>query len=257
MSALLGPLVIALGAVATAQEAEEESAVAGDAEATSAALAAAVTRTVEAESYAWTSTMTWGNRDPRVSTGKKGAGGFYLLTMPGRDGAMDILLRDGKGVAKRDGEWELIESGENAEGQGPRRGWFLARMVESFTGPAADLAELAKQVTGVQSSEGGTIVAELGEEAAKEHLSFRGRRGRRGGDEGFQAPPITGAGGKVSFTIVDGAVTKYELTLQGMMNFNGEDRDIGRTTVVEFSEVGATSFDIPEAAAGLLMDAGS
>ena len=56
----------------------------------------------------------------------------------------------------------------------------------------------------------------------------------------------------MKLTVADGVVTKYELTLNGKMTFNDQERDIGRTTKVEFSKVGSTSFDIAEEAAGLL-----
>ncbi|MCH1928225.1 hypothetical protein L6232_25865, partial [Shewanella sp. C31] len=62
------------------------------------------------------------------------------------------------------------------------------------------------------------------------------------------------AGGTVTFTITDGVLTGYETTLTGKMTFNGEERDVNRTTKVSFTGVGSTTFDIPEAAAGLLAE---
>jgi hypothetical protein len=32
------------------------------------------------------------------------------------------------------------------------------------------------------------------------------------------------------------------------MNFNGEDRDIDRTTTIEFKDAGTTKIEVPEAA---------
>jgi hypothetical protein len=56
----------------------------------------------------------------------------------------------------------------------------------------------------------------------------------------------------VTFTVTDGVLAKYALTLSGKMTFNDQERDISRTSTTSFSEVGSTSFDIAEEAAGLL-----
>jgi hypothetical protein len=79
------------------------------------------------------------------------------------------------------------------------------------------------------------------EAGAKELLTFCGRRGGN-------APEPKNAKGSVKFWVKDGLLAKYELKLQGTMNFNGEDRDIDRTTTVEFKDVGTTKVDVPEAA---------
>jgi hypothetical protein len=70
--------------------------------------------------------------------------------------------------------------------------------------------------------------------------------GRRPG--GGQAPAISNAKGSVKFWIKDGVLTKYQFKLQGTMNRNGEDMDIGRTTTVEIKDVGATKVTVPEEA---------
>ena len=59
----------------------------------------------------------------------------------------------------------------------------------------------------------------------------------------------------MKFVVTNGVLTKYELTLNGKMTFNEQERDIGRKSTVEFSEIGGTSFDIAVEAAGLLASA--
>jgi hypothetical protein len=45
-----------------------------------------------------------------------------------------------------------------------------------------------------------------------------------------------------------GNFTIYQLQLHGTMNFNGEDRDVNRTTTVEIKDVGSTKVEVPDPA---------
>jgi hypothetical protein len=48
--------------------------------------------------------------------------------------------------------------------------------------------------------------------------------------------------------VKDGAVSKLEYDLQGSINFNGQDRDIDRTTTIEIKDVGSAKVQVPEEA---------
>jgi hypothetical protein len=213
-------------------------------------LTAAAEKLAAATSYAWSQTSSFGgNFGDRTTTGKKGSGGFVLVTMPGRDQEIQVLSRKGKAAMQRDGAW--VVPNPDGEEQGPGR--WIARMVQNLREPAVEAKELVAKVTELKS-ENGSFSGKFSEEAAKELMSFRGF-GRRGGGGGGGTPPeVTGAGGTVTFTVADGVLTGYQTTLTGRMDFNGESRDIIRTTKVEFTGVGSTGFDIPEAAAGLLVE---
>jgi hypothetical protein len=50
----------------------------------------------------------------------------------------------------------------------------------------------------------------------------------------------------VKFWIQDGVLTKYEFKVTGKVNFNGNDRDVDRTTTVEIKDVGATKVEVPD-----------
>jgi hypothetical protein len=50
----------------------------------------------------------------------------------------------------------------------------------------------------------------------------------------------------------DGILGKYEYNVQGTMSFNGNDRDIDRTTTVEIQDAGAAGKSVPEAAKKLI-----
>lgn len=215
-------------------------------------LAAAAEKLAAATSYAWSQTATFGNMGARTTTGKKGSGGYLLVNMPGRDQEIHVLLRKGKAAMKSDEGWAAVDSAAEGQGQGPGR--FIARMVQNFQEPSTQAKNLVAKTTELKS-ENGSIHGILGAEAAGELMTMGGGFGRRGGGGGGGAPTppqVTGAAGKVSFTVSNGVLTAYEMTLTGSMNFNGEDREVNRVTKVEFTGVGSTSFDIPESAAGVL-----
>ncbi|QJE94362.1 hypothetical protein [Luteolibacter luteus] len=250
------PLSFALLATATAQDtppatppATPEQAPAAN---PAADLAAAAEKLAAAKSYAWSQTTSFGgNFGDRTTSGKKGSGGYLLVTMPGRDQDFQVLSRKSKVAMQRDGSWVVPDP--DGEEQGPGR--WIARMVQNLKEPTADAKDLASKAKDLKL-ENGSIKGTLDEATAKELMSFRGfgRRGGGGGGDQGGPPEVTGASGTVSFTVANGVLTGYELTLTGRMNFRGEDRDVNRTTKVSFTGVGSTSFDIPEAAAGLLAE---
>ena len=78
-------------------------------------------------------------------------------------------------------------------------------------------------------------------EGAKSQLMFRGRGGGNG-------PEISGAKGSVKVWVKDGLIAKYEIMVKGTVSFNGNDRDIDRTTTVEIKDIGSTKVEVPEEA---------
>lgn len=253
------PLSFVLLASATAQDTPPVTPPAAPATNPTAELASAAERLGTATSYTWSQTSSFGgNFGDRTTTGKKGTGGYMLITMPGRDQEIQVLTRKGKAAILREGKW--VVPNPDTEEQGPGR--FVARMVQNLREPTAEAKDLAAKAKDLKL-ENGSYKGTLDEAAAKELMSFRGGFGRRGGGGGGQGgggggggtpPEVSGASGSVSFTVTDGVLMGYELTLTGKMTFNGEERDVNRTTKVTFTAVCTTSFDIPEAAAGLLVE---
>ncbi|HIG30580.1 MAG TPA: hypothetical protein EYQ50_23395 [Verrucomicrobiales bacterium] len=74
-------------------------------------------------------------------------------------------------------------------------------------------------------------------------LSFPRRGGGGGG-----GPEVSNPQGSVKFWIKEGVLTKYQYSVQGSISFNGNDRDVDRTTTVEISNIGSTQIEIPTAA---------
>jgi len=106
--------------------------------------------------------------------------------------------------------------------------------------PAAQAEDLAGKVKELKK-DGEAYVGELTEDGAKAQLSFGGRAGGNG-------PEISGAKGSVKFWIKDGVLAKYELKVKGTMSFNGNDRDIDRTTTVEIKDIGSTKIEVSDEA---------
>jgi hypothetical protein len=247
-------LVLLATSAAPAQEAAPTPAPATEQAANPAAdLQSAVEKLAAAKSYAWSQTASFGNMEPRTTSGKKGSGGFLYLNLPGRDQPLQVLVHKGKAALQNDGGWTAAESLASGEGQGPGR--FIARMIQNSQEPVVEAKELLGKATDLKA-EDGKFSGTLNEEAARSLMTFGGPRrgGNGGGGGGGNFPEVSGAGGSVTFTVSNGVLSSYEIKLTGKMNFNGEEREVNRTSKVEFSGVGSTSFDIPEAAAGLLVN---
>jgi hypothetical protein len=69
-----------------------------------------------------------------------------------------------------------------------------------------------------------------------------------GGRGGGNGPEISGASGSLKVWVKDGLVSKYELKIKGTVSFNGNDRDVDRTTAVEIKDIGSTKVEVPEEA---------
>jgi hypothetical protein len=111
--------------------------------------------------------------------------------------------------------------------------------------PADDVLRMVDKTGELKSAEG-VISGNLTEAGAKELMSWG--RGRPGG----QAPEPRNAKGSVKFWVKDGQLSKIQVTVSGTMSFNGEDRDIERTSTHEIKDVGTTEVKVPEEASKAL-----
>ena len=203
---------------------------------------AATKKLADAPSYAWTS-KTEGGFGGGTAEGKAEKDGFTVVSLTLFNNDVQIVKKGEKGAVKLEDGWkslaELAQDGQ--EGQ-PNRGRFIAIMMRNYRAPAAMAQDLVTKVKEVKQS-GDAIEAELTEEGAKSLLSFRGRPG---GDN--QGPQVSNAKGTAKFWVKDGALTKFEHHLTGSINFNGQDREIDRTTTVEIKDVGSAKVEVPEEA---------
>ena len=207
-------------------------------------IAAAAKKLNEQASYSWKSTVVVpeGSRfRPGPTEGKTEKNGFTHVTMSFGDNTTQAVLKGNKGaITNRDGGWQSLADLENSEGAGR----FIGRMLQNFKTPATQAAELAAGVKELKK-EGDAYSGDLTEESAKALLTFRGRT------DG--APTINNANGSVKFWVKDGALSKFETKVTGQVSFDGNDRDVDRTTTVEIKDVGTTKVEVPEEAKNKLL----
>ncbi len=213
----------------------------------------AARKLADQSNYSWTSTPSMGGGERRFqagpTTGKTEKDGCTLLSMSMGQNTTEAVIKGEKVAVKTLDGWKGLDELRGAGGgqqQGGQRqrdpAAFAARRLRNFKAPAAEALDLVEKA-GELREEGGAYVGEMTEEGAKSLLSFGGRG--RGGDAA-RGPQVSGAKGTVKFWLRDGLLVKYEYSLQGKINFGGQDRDISRTTVVEIKDVATTKVDVPE-----------
>lgn len=200
----------------------------------------AVNKLAQQSSYAWKATTAFGNFTGSTE-GKSQKDGLVAITMTFGENTTEVFLKEGKGAVKAgDQDWESLAEMASAAGSEPGPRQFLVRRLQNFKTPTAEATDLAGKTKELKK-DGEVCAGDLTEAGAKELLAFGGRRGAN-------APEPKNAKGSVKFWVKDGLLAKYELKLQGTINFNGEDRDMDRTTTVEFKDVGTAKITVPEAA---------
>jgi hypothetical protein len=204
------------------------------------AVTGAAAKLTQQSSYSWNNTTEFGNFTS-TSKGKIQKDGLVGFTMTFGENTIEAFLKDGKAAVKSgDQDWQSMAELASAAGSEPGPRQFLLRRLQNFKAPAADAGDLASKAKDLKK-DGEAYASDLTEAGAKELLSFGGRRNAN-------APEPKNAKGSVKFWVRDGLLAKYELKLQGTVNFNGEDRDMDRTTTLEIKDVGTTKVDVPEAA---------
>ena len=183
---------------------------------------------------------------PGPTNGKTEKGGYTTLSFSFRDNTTEAVKKGANGAVNTDDGWKTLADAMKDNGDGGfNPTMFLARMVQNYKVPAVEAASLADDAKELKQDTN-SISGDLTEASAKELLSFR-RRGN-GGD----GPTVTNPKGSVKFWIADGKLVKYQYRVQGTVNFNGNDRDVDRTTTVEIKDVNATKLDVAADAKKLL-----
>ena len=197
-----------------------------------------------ADNYSWHTAVSTpaggsGRFRPGPSDGKTAAGTTWLSMTRGTNVTDAVLAAGGKGAAKTPDGWQSLSDLAADDGGGgfnPRM--FLARMLQNFKLPAAEAAELADKAKELAKADD-ALAGDLTEDGARSLLRF----GPAGG-----GADISDAKGSVKFWLKDGKLVKYEFHVQGTIDFNGNTRDVDRTTTVEFKDVGKTTVTVPDEA---------
>jgi len=195
------------------------------------------------KNYSWETTVTNVNGNgfrfgPTEGKTEKAGATWFSMTM--NDSTTEVIMQDGKAAVKTpDNGWQSkAEATQGSDEPGPAM--FLARMLQNFKVPAAQAEDIAAKVKELKR-DGDVYTGDLTEDGAKD-LLFR----RRPNDD--NGPTVSNAKGSVKFWVKGGVLTKYEFNVQGTVSFNGNDRDVNRTTTVEIKDVGSTKVTIPDEA---------
>ena len=191
-----------------------------------------------APNYSWRTTVDAGANArfrPGPTEGKTEKDGYTTLSMTFNDNTTEAVMHGTNAAIKApDNDWQSAT--EMLQDNG--RGSFLARMIQNYRTPATEAASLAGQTSGLTAGTNG-ISGELTEEGAKSLLTFR-----RGGNGG--APSVSNAKGSVTFWVTDGKLVKYQTHVTGTVTFNGNDRDVDRTSTTEIKDIGSTKIEVPD-----------
>jgi hypothetical protein len=203
-------------------------------------LTAAAKKLADKDNYAWKQTTEnagGGGFGGGTSEGKTEKDGYLWLSITMRDNTIEAVKKGEKGAIKTQDGWQSLSEATSGD---PGPATFIARRMQNFKAPAAQAEDLAGKTKELKQ-DGDVYSGELTEEGAKSQLMFGGRAGGNG-------PEISGAKGSVKFWVKDGVLSKYEIKVKGTVSFNGNDRDIDRTTTVDIKDIGSTKIQVPEGA---------
>jgi len=188
--------------------------------------------------YSWTTTVVvpaGGRFRPGPTTGETEKGGFTHVSMSFGGNTTELVMKDGKGtVSSPDNGWQSLAELDAAT-EGPGR--FMGAMVRDFKAPAILANEFITGSTEIKK-DGDAYSSDLSEAEVKTLLTFR--------VGGANAPIISDAKGTVKFWITGGNLSKYETHVTGKVSFNGNDRDVDRTSTTEIKDVNTTKVTVPD-----------
>jgi hypothetical protein len=193
--------------------------------------------------YSWHSTVAsaGGNRRFTGPTdGKTEKGGYTWLSMVRGDSTNLAVFKGTNGAINTpDNGWQSFTEASADDGGGFNPRTFLVRMLQNFKTPDQQAAMLANQAAALKMDTNG-ISGDLTEDGAKAMLMF----GRP--SAGTDGPTVSNAKGSVTFWVTDGKLVKYQFHVSGTISFNGNDRDVDRTTTIEITDVGTTKIVVPD-----------
>ena len=192
--------------------------------------------------YAWRATVEVpadSQFKPGPTEGRTEKSGYTTLSFEFGDNTTEAVKQGTNGAVKTDDGWKSLDEAMKDDGNGGfNPTMFIARMVQNYRVPAVEAASLADAAKELKKDTN-SISGDLTEAGAKEWLSFRRGRNTGGG------PGVANPKGSVTFWIQDDKLVKYQYHVQGTLSFNGNDRDVDRTTTVEIKGVNSTKIEVP------------
>ncbi len=209
-------------------------------------LKAAVKKLADGGNYSWTRKVE-GGFGFGANEGKTEKDGPTAFSFKVQDNSYDVIIKGDKAAAKGSGGWASAdELSKEAEGSGngfsPER--MLTMTIKNFETPVAQAKDVTDKLDSVTKSDD-TYVAELSPATAKDQLAFRRRGGNNANAPQFD---VKDPKGSLKCWVKDGTLAKMEVHVQGTVSFNGNERDVNRTTTTEFKNVGTTKVTVPDEA---------
>ena len=204
------------------------------------AVTSAAKKLADKDNYSWKQTTEnagGGGFGAGKLEGKTEKGGYTWLSMSMRDNTIQAVKKGEKGALKGEEGWKSVSEALSGD---PGPATFIARRIQNYKTPAAQVEDLAGKVKELKQ-DGDAFSGDLTEDGAKSQLMFGGRAGGNG-------PDISGAQGSVKVWTKEGVLTKYEVKVKGKVSFNGNDRDVDRTTTVEIKDIGSTKIEVSDEA---------
>jgi hypothetical protein len=204
---------------------------------------------------------TWSTKSENAGGGGFGSGttdgkvqkdGLTYVKMNRRNTDTEVYIKGDKiAVKNQDGTWQTLDEAISAADDGnggfnPMR--MMGRMFQNYRTPVTLAQGQLDKLTNIQKTDDG-YSGDLSPDAAKAVLNpFSGRPATTNPDDNNNAPQIdvSDAKASVTFSIQDGAVTKIVMHVTGTVSFNGNDRDVDRTSTTDFTNVGSTTIDVPD-----------
>ena len=200
--------------------------------------------------YSWKSTQDMGANSqftPGPTEGKTDKTYTWMSSSFGDNASIGLIKGTNCAIKTEEGWKSAADLGDAAGGFDPNT--FMLRRLQGLKAPAAELEEIIAKTDDLKK-DGDMVTGTMSEEGAKAMLNTG--MGRRGGGPGGPGgpggarPEPTDAKCTVKIWLKDGAIAKYETKVTGKMSFNGEARDIERTTTVEIKDVGKTTIEVPD-----------
>jgi hypothetical protein len=212
-------------------------------------LKAAAKKLSDAPSYSWTTTSKnnaegagggGGAGNPSIE-GKSVKDGPTWISMKRGENTIEAAFKGDKFAVKVKDVWMGSEDAPGAQGGRPDPSLFMARMLKAVKPGAQGLGESLDKIQNLKSEGGGVYTAEFTPDGAKDQLAPK--------VDGQQAVlNFTDTKGTIKLWVKDGMLVKVESTLQGKMMFGQREREINRTSITEFKDIGTTKLDLPDEA---------
>jgi hypothetical protein len=207
----------------------------------------ALAKLKDAPNYSWTMEVKIPGLpfEPGVLKGLAEKDGYAQISQELGDWTLDAVFKGPKVAMKVDNHWQAPDPSDG-------RAMMMAGLIARYGTPVHEMEVLMKSAGNLKGGDDGMLSGDLTEQGAKDALTFHSP-----GDA--QRPPPKNARGTLKIWIKDGALTKFESHVEGMVQFNddGDPQNFSMTRTLQFKDVGTTKADFPAEAKQKIEGGGS